>query len=244
MRHTQESHHLRALIDAHHCEPSAAQIERLLGDLESLGRQVEHFPVSDLHILIERNTRSNDYAVKTTLVLPGRTLVAGDRDASLHAAYKRCLDVLSGQVVAYKDRLGQVPQRHRLVNGTQQELRPVAEADAAALDAAAAAHDYAAFRAALAPYDEPLRLRAGRWAQRYPDLDGAIGRGLEVADLVEKVFLSAFDAYAQRPRDVRLGDWLEALLGPAADALRRGGAALEAVRLARSAVEAERNGQP
>src|SRR5262249_39790700 len=174
-----------------------------------------HFPVSDLHLLIERNMRSNDYSVKTTLILPGRTLVAADHDQSLHAAYERCLTNLSEQVEAYKARLDQASQRHKLLQGTRQELRPSSAPDGAALDAAVAARNYAAFRAALAPYEDALRRRAGRWAQRYPDLDGAIGNGLEVADLVEAVYLRAFDGYAQRSRDVRLGDWLQSLLRPA-----------------------------
>jgi hypothetical protein len=241
MHHSQESNHLRVLVDAHHCQPSAAQIEHMLGGLTSLGKQVEHFPVSDLHILIEHNDRGSGYTVKTTLVLPGRSLVVSQHDLALHAAYLHCLTDLEEQVRAYKDQLDQAPERQKQLIGTHSELLPATDPDRAALEAAVEERDYVAFRAVLSPYEEPLRKRVGRWLQRYPDLNAAIGNGLKVADVVEEVFLFAFERHPHRPQDVRFGDWLEALLDPAVQALRHNKEReLENINLARSAIDAER----
>src|SRR4051812_9292581 len=97
-------------VDLHQCELPEAEIDRLRADLDSLERQVEKFPVADLHVLVEYNNRTTDYSVKTSLILPGTSLVASERDLVLHAAYQRCLDVLSDSLRAYKDRLGQVEE--------------------------------------------------------------------------------------------------------------------------------------
>ena len=39
-----------------------------------------------------------------------------------------------------------------------------------------------------------------------------MGTDLAIADVVEVVFLNAFEGYDQRPRDVRFGRWLETLI--------------------------------
>jgi len=103
------------------------------------------------------------------------------------------------------------------------------------------AGDYAAFRAALLVYEEALRKRAGRWIERYPETAARIGRTLAVADVVEEVFLLAFDEFGRRRRELRLGEWLTGLIDPAVRALRDGGdEELENVNRSRSAVEAEK----
>src|SRR5436190_1291152 len=79
---------LQVQFDTHHCRLSAAEKDKLLSNLDALGRQVGHFPVADLHVLIEFNSRNNDYSVKTTLILPGTTLVGNDHDTIYHAAFE------------------------------------------------------------------------------------------------------------------------------------------------------------
>jgi ribosome-associated translation inhibitor RaiA len=208
--------------------------------LDSLLRQVEAFPLSDVHVLVERNTRSNDFSVKITLILPGETLVGTDHDPFLLAAFDRCLIGLEENVRAYKDRLGRVPQRQKVEKGTHQELAPTVQPDGAAIASAVADGDYSAFRTATFSYEEPLRKRAGRWIERYPAVQARIGKGLEVNDVVEEVFLTAFESYEHRPMDIRFGDWLEALMDPAIKALQhRTDEELENLNLVRSALEAE-----
>jgi ribosome-associated translation inhibitor RaiA len=231
----------RLQMDVRHCQPSPAEIDRLTADVNEMARQVDAFPVSDFHVLIEHNKRSNDYTVKVTLVLPGARLVANDHDPVMHAAFERCLVSLTENIRAYKDRLGRVEDRQKTQKGTYQELMPNPAPDEAALAAAVDAGDYAAFRAALIVYEEGLRKRAGRWIERYPETAARIGRSLAVADVVEEVFLLAFDGFRRRRRELRLGEWLEGLIDPAVRALRNGGdEELEHVNRSRSAVEAER----
>jgi len=231
---------MRVVFDAHHCTLTPAQAGKMRAGLDLLARQVGAFPLHDVRVAVERNERSNDYSVRVTLILDGATLVGNDHDAAMHAAFERCLRGLSENVRAYKDRLGQVPERQKQLKGTHQELEPSPDPDAAALNAAVAAGDYAAFRLAAVGYEEPLRKRVGRWVERYPDVDAQIGGRLTVADIVEEVLLNASEGYARRPKGLRFGDWLEALIDPSVRALQvHRDAELENISQARSAVEAE-----
>jgi len=241
MHNLQEKAGLRVQVDTRHCQLRPAELDRLHDDVDGIARQVEKFPLSDLHIQVDYNNRSNDYSVKTTLILDGATLVASDHDLVMHAAFLRCLDSLSENIRAYKDRLGNVPERQRLEKGTTQGVQPGPEPNATALESAVGDGDYAGFRMAIIGYEEPLRKRAGRWVERYPDVDAQIGRRLEMADIVEEVFLTAFDQFERRPRHLRLGEWLESLIDPAIRTLQsKGEEELENINLARSAVEAEK----
>ncbi len=100
--------------------------------------------------------------------------------------------------------------------------------------------DYAAFRTATFAYEEPLRKRAGRWVERYPRAEAQIGNKLEMADVVEEVFLDAFEQYDRRPKGVRFGEWLEGLIDPAVkELLAHPDEELENIALARTARAAE-----
>jgi ribosome-associated translation inhibitor RaiA len=231
---------LRVHLDTRHCQLAPAESDKLDSDLESLRRQVEHFPAADLNVLIEHNARSNDYSVKLSLLLSGATLVGNDHDSAWHAAFERVLSGLEENVRAYKDRLGNVPERQKQEKGTHQEIEPSNEPDRAELDAAVRGGDYTAFRTATFPYEEAVRKRAGRWVDRIPAVQGRIGRGLELADIVEEVFLTAFEQYDRRPAGLRFGDWLESLIDPAVKAIQaHPDQELENINLARSARAAE-----
>jgi hypothetical protein len=207
--------------------------------LDALALLVENFPQQELRVLIEFNSRSSDYTVKVTLLLPGRTLVGSDHDQVLHAAFDRCLDGIVENFKAYKDDLGRVPERRKLEDGTYQELIPSPPIDPAELNAAARDRDYAAYRAALAPYEEGLRGRAGRWVERYPEIQGVMGRRPDVMDVVEGVFLAAFEAHERRLGAVRLGQWLVHLIGPTVRAIAaHPDAELQNISMARSALMA------
>src|SRR5437016_3300433 len=118
----QRSEKQRILFDAHQCRLTEEEMARMTDQLGSLIRQVEAFPLSDVHILVERNTRSNDFSVKITLVLPGETLVGNDHDTFVLAAFERCLMGLEENIRAYKDRLDRVSERQKLQKGTHQEM--------------------------------------------------------------------------------------------------------------------------
>ena len=86
------------------------------------------------------------------------------------------------------------------------------------------------------PYEEGVRKLVGRWVQRYPQFEADLGAGAKIADVVEDVFLLAFEGYQQRPMDVPLGTWLQGLIDPALKALQQNpDAELENIEMARSA---------
>lgn len=232
-------HKLQVHFDTHECEPSKEELTSMADDLDSLAKQVGNFPMADLRIVIERNTRSNEYSLKLTLLLPGETLVTSDHDRLMHAAFERALGSLEAALHAYKDRLNQVEERRKHENGTHQDLTPSVAIDAAALDSAVAAGDYPAFRKAIDAYADPLRLRAGRWVERYPAVQALMGRGLETMNIVEGVFLAAFEGHDRRPPGVRYSEWLEGLLDPVVKAIERHpDEELENINMARSACAA------
>jgi ribosome-associated translation inhibitor RaiA len=240
MRFSDQSYNLRIQLDTHQCRLRPADIDKMQTGLAPLGKQVENFPVSDLHILVEGNARSNDYSVKTSLVLTGETLVSSDHYPDPYTAFERCITNLVENVRAYKDRLGNVPERQKHEKGTHQEAEPTLDPDPAALDAAVREGDYAAFRTAALGYEEPVRRRIGRWVERYPAVNARIGKGLTIDDLVEEVFLNAFESYEKRPKEIRFGDWLEHLIDLSVKTLAgKRDEELENVRMAQSALEAE-----
>jgi hypothetical protein len=229
-------------LDTRHYTPPSAELEKMRSGLEPLLKAVEHFPVASLHILVEQFPRTYTFRVKLSLPLTGTTLVCLEDHPQLHAAYERCVDNLLREVEAYKARLGNESEIQKQEKGTHQELHPDHDPDPAAIEAAVRAADYAAFRTATIGYEEPLRKRIGRWVERYPAVVARIGKGLEINDLVEEVFLDAFEGYGRRPAGLRFGDWLERLIDPAVKEVANGHKGeLDNARFARSAFEAETN---
>jgi ribosome-associated translation inhibitor RaiA len=235
MQSAEANERLHIEIDNRHCRLSQDDLAKMRDNLESLVRMVGHFPRPELRIYLQHTPRNDKYLAKTTLILPGQTLVASEHGPTAHAAYEDCVRVLMDQLKAYKDQLGQVPDRQKIVEGTHNQLEPTIDPDQGALDAAVAAGDYAAFRAALQGYEEPLRDRVGRWLERYAATDGQAGRRFTIADVVEDVFLAAFEDYEHRGKQVRFGDWLDGLIDPAIKALtRHPDEELENVRMVRT----------
>jgi len=239
MQPTVSRRQMQTIFDVHQYDLSEGERARLEDNLDGLTRMVEHFPVADLHIMIEGNARSNDVSVKLTLILPGNTLVTNDRDAVLTVAFDRCLSALGNLVQGYKAKLGGDDERNKLEKGTAHELRPTQNIDPAAVDRAVAAGDYAAFRAALLPFEDPIQARAGRWVQRYPQFEARIGKDVKLSDVTEEIFLTAFDQYESRPEGLPLSEWLVSLIDPAVRALMtRTADEKENINMARSALEA------
>jgi hypothetical protein len=74
--------------------------------------------------------------------------------------------------------------------------------------------NYQAFRTALVSYEDWLRKRIGRWVQRYPEAEARLGRGLAIGDILEEVYLNAFEQYGRRPIQVPFHVWLDGLIDP------------------------------
>lgn len=239
MKHA-KPHRLQVMFDVHQFDLAQAVRGQMADALDSLARQAEHFPLADLKIMVEGNARNNDVSVKLTLQLPGRTLVANDHDANPYGAFDRSLSSLTKELQAYKDQLDQVPERHKAEKGTTHDVLPSANIDLVAIDSAVETGDYAAFRKATLPYEDAVQMRSGRWVQRFPEYEARIGKDIKMADVVEEVFLTAFDEYADRPTGVPLGEWLEGRIDPAVKALMTHTAdELENINLVRSDLAAE-----
>jgi hypothetical protein len=50
-------------------------------------------------------------------------------------------------------------------------------------------------------------------------VEDRLGDGLAISEIVEEVFLNAFEKFSKRPANLRLGEWLESLINPSIKAL-------------------------
>jgi ribosome-associated translation inhibitor RaiA len=239
MRYPDGSYDLRIELDTKRCELSAQEIDKLSEQLAPLRKVARQFPISDLYITIYHYPRDGRFNVHTALVLTGKTLFTADHDKTVSPAFERCVRKLVKKVQAYKAGMEDAAERAKHEKGTHQEVFPDTDPDAAILEEAVESGDYPDFRLATLGYEEPMRKRIGRWVQRYPKVDAMIGERIVLADIVEEVFLNAFERYPEKPAQVRLGDWLESLIDPSLKAmLEDPEAELENVRLARTWQEA------
>ncbi|REK09062.1 MAG: hypothetical protein DWQ37_19590 [Planctomycetota bacterium] len=214
MRYSDQSYNIRIELDTENCELSPTEIARLEDALDPLRDPVKNFPVADLYVTIQFKPPSHDYRVKVVLRLPKRSLATGDVDEEMYGAYRRCVRKLVQRVEAYKERLSYAEDASKHQQGTRHDIVAERPLDGPALDRAVADGNYPEFRRLTFPLEEPLRKRIGRWIQRYPNIEAQLGNRFDLADMVEEVFLNAFERYDSRPRAVPFGDWLEGLIDP------------------------------
>jgi len=240
MRSPDETYTLHIDLDTRNCTASPAEMDKIDAALEPLRRVVKTFPSPDLHIYVNHQPHSKDYRVKTSLLLSGKTLFTGERHELMYTAIERCLHKLVRKVEAYKTLMSRQAEVAKQEKGTHQEVLPAYDPDPEMLEQAVRSGDYAAFRTATLAYEDAIRNRVGRWVQRYPELEGQIPTRLTITDIVEDVFLDAFDLYEQRPGAVPLGEWLDQLIDPTMKALlQHPDEELENVSFARTLREAE-----
>jgi ribosome-associated translation inhibitor RaiA len=230
------NHGLPVEFDTHQCDLSRAELDRMEDSLGMLRELVAPFPVTELHVLIARNNRSNDFTVKTSLLLLNDRHVASEHHEQAFTAFERCVEKLVREVGAFRDRLEDVEERRKHEQGTHQELMPDQAPNFSHLDRAAREGDYAAFRTAMLPYEEPLRKRVGRWVQRSPNIEAQLGKLFTIADIVECVLLDAFERYEAKPREIAFHEWLANLIDPAVqEVVRHPDRERENISMARSA---------
>ena len=219
MAFSDESYNLRIELDTKGCELSADQIEDMEVDLHTLRNLVEDFPVSDLHITVVYHHKARDYHVKTSLGLSGRKLFTGERHSKVHPAFESCIRKLTKKVRAYKRemRVGHDAEKHSA--GTRHDVLPAGEINVSALIEAAKTDNYEAFRAEIDVFEPSLAKRVSHWTERYPEMGSLLGHPFQVSDIVEEVFLNAFDQFENRPHEVPPGQWLESLIDPSIQAL-------------------------
>ena len=238
MTYSDESYNLHIKLDTKNCELSEGEIQHLEQALDPLRGPVEKFPVSNLYVTVEFFPRSHDYRLKVVLALPGRQLATGDVDQYPLPGLERCVRKLIHKVIAYEGQLGDQEDVSKHIKGTRHEITPTDQADLAAAQKAVEAGDYGSFRRSMYVYEEPLRKRIGRWIQRYPVLDAQLGDRFDLSDVVEEVFLNAFERFEHHSRDVPYGEWLEHLIDPSLRLLSRDPVEeLENISFARSLTE-------
>ena len=238
MPFSDQSYNLRIELDTKGYDLSAAEIENMESDLHTLQELVEDFPVSDLHIVIVHHPRTNDFHVKTTLALSGRKLFTGDRDVMVHPAFERCVRKLAKKVRAYKSQMRVGANASKQAAGTRQAVEPTRQVDVNVLTTAVDANDYSAFRREIDVFESPMTERISRWIQRYPEILAELGGTVSVADIVEEVFLNAFESFADRSHHVPPGDWLESLIDSSIQAiLQSPDEEYERIRLSKSTFE-------
>jgi len=213
MHYVDDRYHLNVEFDTKQCELPDDELTRMQRSLEQIGEAVKHFPSSDLGIMCIHHPRSNAYHVEAKLKLPGQTLFTSDWDAYLDSAFQRCVRKLARKLEAAKanpDRqAGRVAERRAELD---RDIVAPTDPDAGPLGEAVRRGDYLAFRNALLGYEDWIRKRVGRWVQRYPEAQAQIGRGLAIGDLVEEVYLNAFERYGQRPDEIPFHSWLDDLI--------------------------------
>jgi ribosome-associated translation inhibitor RaiA len=222
MRFVDDRNHLRIEIDTKDCSIPEDERARMQTMLAPLGEVVHDFPASELWINVVNHPATQAYHIAFKMKVPGLTLFTSERDPYLDSALERGLRKLVRKVEDYKER----PDRRaeelaQQRTALEREVMAPQDPQTGPLAAAVRQGDYRAFRTALATYEEWLRKRVGRWVQRYPQAQAQVGDGLLLGDLVEEVYLNAFERFAGRPTDVRLSQWLDGLIDPSLRALLR-----------------------
>jgi hypothetical protein len=218
MYHTEQRRQLRIKIETKDCELPPDELPRIEPPLAKLSDIVGDLP-GDLDLTIVHHPNRDQFHVKAALGLPRRTLFTGEWDSYLDTALGRSLSKLSNMAKTYQ----QEPEHTadevaRNVEQMNREIIAPEDPDMGPLGTAAAAGDYHNFRQLLGDYEDWLRLRVGRWLERYPDAEAEVGRRVKIGDLVEEVLLNAFERYGQRSNDVTLSDWLDSLINPSLQA--------------------------
>src|SRR5947209_20210581 len=111
------NHGLPVEFDTHQCDLSRSELEKMEASLGTLREVVAPFPVTELHVLVERNNRSNDFTVKASLLLLNNRHVASEHHAQVFTAFERCVEKLVREVEASRNRLETRERRPNRVQG-------------------------------------------------------------------------------------------------------------------------------
>ncbi|WP_164101928.1 hypothetical protein [Candidatus Laterigemmans baculatus] len=221
MPNSDEASKMRIDLDAEGFKISEADVTSIETDVDYLRPLVKDFPTAVLYITIVLNESSQQYEVRTSLVLPGRTFSTGDTAEHWQPSLEQCLRKVGRRVEHYKSSMSGDARHAHLAAGTVHDVEPSQLIDGQKVQEAHEQDDYVSFRRCLFPYEDSLRTRIGRWIERYPQVTAALGHRLQIDDIIEETFLLAFERYPKWPREVLFGDWLEHLIDPAVRLLAR-----------------------
>jgi hypothetical protein len=223
MQYVDDRYRLRVQLDTQDCKLPADEVTRMQRRLEPLGEAVRAFANSELAVKVIHHPRSKAYHVEGRLKVPGASFQSGDWDADAYPAFERCIHKLGLKVGDYREHPnGRAEAAARRAGALDREVVAPEEPQAGGpLAAAVRAGDYKAFRTRLANFEEWLRNRVGRWVQRYPQVQAQLGKQLLLGDLLEEVYLNAFERYGHWRAEVPFSEWLEDLIDPSLRAMLR-----------------------
>jgi ribosome-associated translation inhibitor RaiA len=214
-QYNDDRNHLRVEIRSKRCEVPQDERARMQERLREIGEKVRELPAAQLTLNLIYHPRAQDYHAEAKLKLAGRTFFAGERNDYLDSAFQGCV----GRLLAQLDGYGEHPDRAAAERDRQRAARDAdivlpEDPDAGPVANAVHAGNYRAFRTTMAGYEEWLRKRVGRWLQRYPAVEDRVGNDILIGDLIEEVYLRAFEGFAKRPADIRVSEWLDKLIDP------------------------------
>lgn len=209
---TQTGHELIIEVKTHGFELPPVEYGRIETALRSLREVVDCFPVKSIKVTATFHARREDYHVKMSLNLPGRTLFTGERDRVVYTAIERCIDKMLGKVSAYKLHMQREDETSKQARGTHHVLKASTDVDTGELEEARVQGDYLRFRRELDGFSTGLSENVGRWVKRYPEIEAMLGDGITISDIVEDVFFHAFEQFEDRNSNVPPGVWLEGLV--------------------------------
>jgi hypothetical protein len=209
-------YHLEIEIDCKECELSSDDRLKLQEPLDRLGQSVAEFPKSTLWLTVVYHPRTKIYHAQAKLKWPGRTIIVGHKWQEIVPAVQLCLERVIRRVRYERFEIDQqaagrvAAGLNTTVDASTPEVRRFQK-----LDDAVREQDYPAFRRFVSGYDDWVGDRIGRWIQRYPAAEHELGHSFEIGDVVEEVFLLAFDHHGDKPEEISFRDWLERWVDPA-----------------------------
>jgi ribosome-associated translation inhibitor RaiA len=233
MQTTIDKYHLKVAIETQECRIPEDVRSAIQPQIDRIGQAVRQFPESELYVTVVYHPKSNAYHAQAKLRVPGETVITGARDGYIDVAIRHCLDKVGRRAERLEPDDEAVEEARRDIDLSAPDIAPT-DLDSGTLGPAVLEDNYREFRRALLGQEEPLRKRVGRWVQRYPQVDELVGVEFEIADLVEEVFLLAFEGYADRPKHLSRHEWLDSLIDPAVKSFWADPESREAVKFAQT----------
>jgi hypothetical protein len=201
------------------CNLPADERTRIQPWLNSMAESLRGIPQPALDLHLAQHGHEKPFSAELRLKLPGRSLFVRERSPYLDEALVRGLTRLQRKVDSFlRDANGELAEAKRRET-VDETLIALPDPEEGPLADAVAAGDYRTFRRLLSSHEIWLDKRAGRWLQRSPEVEAQVGNVFLVSDVVEEVYLHAFERFLQRSRDVPLSEWLESLIEPSIRAL-------------------------
>ena len=232
---------LDADLDAENMTLSETEVSAIETEVDRLRPLVAEFPTKVLHVNLKYNDNSEDYEVRLALVLPGQTFATGGVTQSWHLGLETAVTKLIRRIKHYKEDLEGITDRRHHAQDTDHAVEPTQQIDGNAVTEAVGSGNYGQYRRLMFPFESALRMRIGRWVERYPQVNQMIGDRIAIADIMEEVFMLAFDRHDQWTPGLMYGPWLETLVDPAVEAIANDPEGeLQAIGFQRSWLELDR----